>query len=326
MQFLPLSRFWAVAMPVAAVWFTAFSLGPPAQGGPVAIRARGMVDVERARLIEDATIVVRDGKILSAGASATVAVPVNAALIDLPATILLPGLIDAHVHLTLAGRPEENARKTLAAGFTTVQDLGATAYANISLRDAIKAGRTDGPRIIASGPWLGMTGGTCDFNGIGVRGAEAFRSRVGEDVQRGADLIKVCVSGWLAEAVANPHAYEITDEELSAAIGEAHRLNRRVAVHALSEGAIGAAVRLGADLVVHAGFASLTTVAEMKRRAVYQLSTLLSLSTAAPAELSALHSHMGKAVSAGLPVAFGTDAGVIPHGTNAREFERLALT
>ena len=237
---------------------------------------------------------------------------------------MLPGLIDAHVHLTLAGQPSANARATLSAGFTTVQDLGAAAYANVALRDAIAAGRLDGPRVVASGPWLGISGGTCDFNGIGVRGAEAFRARVRQDVEHGVDLIKVCVTGWLADAVEQPSKYEISDGELAAAVDEAHRLGKRVAVHALSSGGITVAVRLGADLVAHAGFPSPETVATMKARGIRQLPTLFSLSTGNPEHVSALRTHMRSAAAAGLPIAFGTDAGVIPHGDNAREFEHLA--
>src|SRR4029079_7315763 len=151
---------------------------------------------------------VRGSRIVAAGARGDVAIPEGASRIELPSAILLPGLIDAHVHLTLAGPPAANARATLAAGFTTVQDLGAAPYANIALRDAIAAGRIPGPRVVASGPWLGISGGTCDFNGIGVRGAEAFRKRVRQDVEHGVDLIQVCVTGWLADAVEQPSKYE----------------------------------------------------------------------------------------------------------------------
>lgn len=145
-----------------------------------------------------------------------------------------------------------------------------------------------------------------------------------EDVKRGVDLIKVCVTGWLADAVQNPAKYEISDDELRAAIEEAHRFERRVAVHALSEAGIAVAVRLGADLVVHAGFPSAETVTLMKERMVQQLPTLFSLSPPNAKHAPALRVHMRRAVAAGLPVAFGTDAGVIPHGANAREFEYLA--
>ena len=295
-----------------------------AQEPAVAIRAAGMVDVQQGRLIEKATVVVRGGRIVAAGPAVEVTVPADASVIDLPSTTLLPGLIDAHVHLVLGGQAAANARATLAAGFTTVQDLGAAAYANVTLRDAIAAGRIEGPRIVASGPWLGIAGGICDFNGIGVRGAEAFRKRVREDVEHGVDLIKVCVTGWLADAVARPSQYEISDEELRGAIEEAHRLEKRVAVHAISEGGIGVAVRSGADLVVHGGFASAATIVAMRERGVFELPTLFSLSTGTPRDVAALQARMREAVAAGLPVAFGTDAGVIPHGENAKEFEYLA--
>ena len=302
----------------------ALALSISVQAPVVAIRARAMVDVESGRLIEKATVVIKGGRILAAGASSGITVPADASQIDLPETTLLPGLIDAHVHLTLAGQPAENARATLAAGFTTVQDLGAVTYANLSLRDAISVGRTEGPRVVASGPWLGISGGICDFNGIGVRGADAFRQRVRDDVQHGADLIKVCVTGWLTDAVNSPAKYEIGDQELSAAIDEAHRLGRRVAAHAISDAGIEVAVRLGADLIVHGGFPSAATVMQMKQRGVPELPTLFSLSTGKPSEVSALQAHMRQAAAAGLPIAFGTDAGVIPHGANAREFEYLA--
>ena len=290
----------------------------------VALRARAMIDIERDRLIENATVVVAGTRIVAAGPSSEIAVPSGATVVQLPDVTLLPGLIDAHVHLTLAGQPSANARATLSAGFTTVQDLGAAAYTNVALRDAIAAGRIDGPRVVASGPWLGISGGTCDFNGIGVRGAEAFRARVRQDVEHGVDLIKVCVTGWLADAVEQPSKYEISDGELAAAVDEAHRLGKRVAVHALSSGGITVAVRLGADLVAHAGFPSPETVATMKARGIRQLPTLFSLSTGNPEHVSALRTHMRSAAAAGLPIAFGTDAGVIPHGDNAREFEHLA--
>jgi imidazolonepropionase-like amidohydrolase len=283
-----------------------------------------MVDVEAGRLVDDAAVVVQAGRIVAAGRAGDVQAPSGASLIDLPGVTLLPGLIDGHVHLTLGGDPRVNARATLAAGFTTVQDLGAAAYANVAVRDAIAQGRIEGPRVVASGPWLGISGGTCDFNGIGVRGPEAFRKRVRDDVEHGVDLIKVCVTGWLTDAVREPAKYEISDDELRAAIEESHRLGKRVAVHALSEGGIGAAVRSGADLVVHAGFPAREIVDAMKARGVRQLPTLFSLSTGTPAELSSLQAHMRRAVTQGLPVAFGTDAGVIPHGANAREFEYLA--
>ena len=297
---------------------------PAMPGGQTtaSITARWMVDVERGVLIENAVVIVEGDRILAAGPRAST-LP-RGAITDLGDATLLPGLIDAHVHLTLAGTAEANARATLLAGFTTVQDLGALDYANIRLRDAISAGKLTGPRVVSSGPWLGVSGGTCDFQGIGVKGADAFRDRVRKDVTQGADLIKVCASGWLAQAAKQPDAYEISDDELRAAIEEAHRAKRRVAVHAISERALNAAVSHGADLLVHAGFTSADTVAAMKTRRVQQLPTLWSFKRGNPPELyERLRAHMASAARLGLPIAFGTDAGVIVHGTNATEFVEL---
>jgi imidazolonepropionase-like amidohydrolase len=245
--------------------------------------------------------------------------------LDLGDVTLMPGLIDAHVHLTLAGAGEANARATLKAGFTTVQDLGALNYDNIKIRNAIRDGKFPGPHVVASGPWLGVSGGTCDFSGIGVKGADAFRARVKKDVDEGADLIKVCASGWLAQAAEKPDACEISEDELRAAIDEAHALKRRVAVHAISERAIAVSVAAGADLIAHGGFTSKETVAEMAKRHVFQLPTLFSLKKNVNASLyEKLRAHLAAAVRDGLPLAFGTDAGVIRHGNNAKEFAELA--
>lgn len=286
-----------------------------AQTDALVLRARWVIDVESGRAIENGSIAV-DGDRIQAQA------PAGARDIDLGELSLLPGLIDAHVHLMLAGEPDANARATLLAGFTTVQDLGAVGYGNLELRDAIESGRLVGPRVVASGPWLGISGGICDFQGIGVRGSEAFRKRVREDVELGADLIKVCVTGWLEDAFREPGKYEISGEELRAAIEEARRLGRRVAVHALSAAGIETAVAMGADLLVHGGFTPARTVEAMKTKGIAQLTTLSSLPDGAA--LDSLRSHLRTSLALGLPLAFGTDAGVVPHGTNAREFAELS--
>ena len=286
------------------------------------ITALRMLDVSRGAIVPDAVIVIEGDRIVAAGPRQST--PPRGTVVDLGDVTLLPGLIDAHVHLMLGGAAEANARATLLAGFTTVQDLGAIGGANLQLRDAIKNGKMAGPRVVSAGQWLGETGLTCDFQGIGIKGADAFRERVRKDVDAGADLIKVCASGWLGQAAKQPDALEITEEELRAAIDEAHRAKRRVAVHAISQRALSLAVANGADLLVHSGFTSTETIETMKQRRVRQLTTLSSLKQANPPALyERLRTHMADAVRAGLPIAFGTDAGVIPHGSNASEFFEL---
>jgi imidazolonepropionase-like amidohydrolase len=286
------------------------------------LTARWVLDVERGEAIDNGIIIVKGDKIAAFGRKGEMAA--EGEEINLGDATLMPGMIDAHVHLLLAGAGEANARATLKAGFTTVQDLGALNYANIKVRNSIREGQFPGPRVVASGPWLGVSGGTCDFQGIGVKGADAFRARVRKDVDEGADLIKVCASGWLAQAAEQPDSCEISEEELRAAIDEAHALKRRVAVHAISARAIAMSVTHGADLIVHGGFTSKATVAEMAQRRVYQLPTLVSLKKSADiAVYEKLRAHLAAAVDEKLPIAFGTDAGVIRHGQNAKEFAEL---
>jgi imidazolonepropionase-like amidohydrolase len=287
------------------------------------LTARWILDVERGEAIENGIIIVKGDRIAAVGRKGELAP--EGEQTDLGDVTLMPGMIDAHVHLMLGGAGEANARATLKAGFTTVQDLGALNYANIKIRNAIRDGKFPGPRVVSSGPWLGVSKGTCDFKGIGVQGSDAFRERVKKDVAEEADLIKVCASGWLAEAAEKPDGCEISEEELRGAIEEAHALKRRVAVHAISERAIAASVTHGADLIAHGGFTSKATVAEMAKRRVYQIPTLFSLKGNVPPEVyEKLLKHLTMAVRDGLPVAFGTDAGVIKHGENAKEFAELA--
>ena len=289
------------------------------------LMARWVLDVERGEIIENGVVVVKGDRIAACARKGEIR-PEGEEL-DLGEVTLMPGMIDAHVHLMLGGTAEANARATLKAGFTTVQDLGALNYANVKIRDSIREGKFPGPTVVASGPWLGVSGGTCDFQGIGVKGAEAFRARVRKDADEGADLIKVCASGWLAQAAERPDAVEISEEELRAAIEEAHALKRRVAVHAISERAIALSVTHGADLIVHGGFTANETVAAMAQRRVFQVPTLYSLRANVPATVyDKLQKHLGAAFRAGLPIAFGTDAGVIRHGQNAKEFGELAGT
>ena len=286
------------------------------------LTARWVLDVERGETVENGLIVVKGDKIAAFGRKGDIAA--EGEEINLGDATLMPGMIDAHVHLMLAGTGEANARATLRAGFTTVQDLGALNYANLKIRNSIRDGQFPGPRVVASGPWLGVSGGTCDFQGIGVKGPDAFRARVKKDVDEGADLTKVCASGWLAQAAERPDSVEISEEELRAAIEEAHALKRRVAVHAISERAIAISVTNGADLIVHGGFTAKETVAAMAQRRVFQVPTLFSLrANVAATVYDKLQKHLGAAFREGLPIAFGTDAGVIRHGQNAKEFFEL---
>ena len=287
------------------------------------LRAAGYVDVETGRVVRPAEVVIRGERIVAVR-SRRERPTAGSRVLDLGPAILLPGLIDTHVHLTLGGPASRNALATLDAGFTTVQDLGSLDYAALRLRDSIAAGLLPGPCVIASGPWLGITGGICDFQGIGVRGPEAFARRVREDVEHGADVIKVCVTGWVEDGFNHPEHVEPSDEELHAAVDEAHRLGRNVVAHAIGREGVRRSVAAGVSGIVHSGFADDSTLQTMRSRGIHLVPTLRSFEVQPrSAALESLSAHMRRQLVGGMLVAFGTDAGVIPHGRNAREFGAL---
>jgi len=244
--------------------------------------------------------------------------------IDLGNSTILPGLIDAHVHLQIGGAPSENARTVLRAGFTTVVDLGATSDAVLRLRDRIARKEEEGPRILAAGKWIGTKNGICEFGGIGVAGGpDAFRARVRENVQAGADLTKVCVSTWLADAFARPDAYEINDAALDAVVAESHVAKRIVIGHAISLGSVKAAMRAKVDGLAHGALVDRATAEELRDRGIFMIPTLASLAGSTDPASEALRRAIGTAQKAGVRLVFGTDGGVLPHGQNAREFTAL---
>ena len=146
----------------------------------VVIHAGHVLDVKTGKLLSDQMLVIEDGKMVSVAGAAEVKAPASALRIELPNATVLPGLIDAHTHLTMDPKfgyeelgisiPREaligakNARVTLQAGFTTVRNVGANGFTDVALRDAINAGDVPGPRMLVSGPLLGITGGHCDNN------------------------------------------------------------------------------------------------------------------------------------------------------------------
>ncbi|HEV8216012.1 MAG TPA: amidohydrolase family protein, partial [Gemmatimonadaceae bacterium] len=222
---------------------------PPA--ARTAILAGRMLDVRAGKYRDGVVIFVENGRVSGIG-------PLRGfhradeVVIDLSNATVLPGLIDAHVHFALAGAPPANALATLRAGFTTVADLGSVNQRILRLRDSISAGAVVGPRILGAGLWIGRAEGICEFGGIGVRGgAEVYRARVRENVAAGADIIKVCVSTWLADAFEHPERYEIADDALAATIDEAHSARRKVIAHDLSNAGVQIALKLGVDGFAH---------------------------------------------------------------------------
>jgi imidazolonepropionase-like amidohydrolase len=227
--------------------------------------------------------------------------------------------------LAIGGTPRDNALADLRAGFTTIVDLGARATRMLRIRDSINAGLIPGPRVLAAGIWVGTKGGVCEFNGIGIAGGpDGFRARVKENVDGGADIIKVCVSGWPADSYNNPRAFEIAEDALQSAVREAHASKRLVLAHAISAGSVAASLRAGVNGLAHAAYMDSATIVGVRVAGVFVIPTLASLTDGDTSAVGrGLVSAIGHAYRAGVPLVFGTDGGVLPHGQNAREFAAL---
>jgi imidazolonepropionase-like amidohydrolase len=369
-RLLPLSRVFAAAGALAAA--ATYLCSPPARSSAaeenletVVLKAAHVFDATGTELKDNAFVVIRAGRIVSVGSAAP---PITAPVIDLGDATILPGFIDSHVHLTMeltqdyhyntynkvmrfpadqALYAARNARRTLEAGFTTVRNLGAWEFVDVSLRNAIDAGVVVGPRILTAVHAIGSTGGHCDadpyppehIKPVGViegicNGPEQCREAVRDQLKWGADVIKVCASGGVLSTTDPVDVPQLTPEELTAIISEAHKWKRKVAAHAHGDLAARQAIDAGVDSIEHGSFVTESTLKLMKAKGVYLVPTRLALywtdkeaqgyppNVAAKARAAyAANAQMFKtALRLGVSIAFGTDSGVSPHGMNAVEF------
>jgi len=334
----------------------------------IVIRAGHLLEVKTGKMLENQTIVVEGERIVSIGG----AVPAGAKAIDLPNATVLPGMIDVHTHLTMdpedlglrgltisvprqALKGAKNARATLLAGFTTVRNVHAEGYSDVALRDAINAGDVPGPRMLVSGPALGITGGHCDNNllpanyhasGDGVAdGVAAVQRKVRENIKYGADLIKICATGGVMSRGDDPQHSQYTMEELKAIVADAHRLGRRVAAHAHGAEGIRWASDAGVDSIEHGSYIDEAGIATLKKNGTYLVPTL-ALEDWLIENMERIHlpeysqqkaraifpiaqKNLARAFASGVKIAMGTDAAVFPHGLNARElavYVKLGMT
>ncbi len=356
---------------VALVVFALLTVAPRLQAqSTVAIRAGTLIDGSGAPPVRNVVILVEGDRITRVGSN--VGVPRGAEVIDLSEYTVLPGLIDAHVHLVgrhigegwnwedaaVRDLPQEsairgvrNARLTLEAGFTTVRNVGAAAFGDVALRNMIEAGVVPGPRLLVAAHSLGITGGHCDRNGYvpglfepGVErgiadGPDAVRAAVRYQIKYGADLIKTCATGGVLSEGDEVGVQQYTHEELVAMVQETAKLNRVVAAHAHGTEGIKVAVRAGVASIEHGSILDDEAVGLMRERGTYLVPTLMAgyavERQAKEGVLSGLRAEKAlyiaplmrrsfrKAVDGGVNIAFGTDAGVFPHGTNAREFSLM---
>jgi imidazolonepropionase-like amidohydrolase len=242
---------------------------------------------------------------------------------------------------------EANARKTLRAGVTTVRDVGSSDFLDIALRNAINDGLAEGPRMLVVGHAIGSTGGHCDgppvppdrmkpggtMEGV-CNGPESCRQAVREQMKYGADWIKICASGGVLSESDPVDVPQLTPAELSAIMSEAHAWRRKVAAHSHGDLAAKQAVEAGIDSIEHGSFLTPATLQLMKQKGVYLVPTRMTqlwvnkkadsyppkIAGKARAAYAAHTEMMKSALKIGVPIAFGTDAAVYPHGMNAEEF------
>jgi len=362
-------RRFAAVLTVVVLCLTLFGFAQTPRR--VAVHAGHLLDVKSGKILTDQILIIESGKIISSGPAADAKVLSDTVRIELPNATVLPGLIDAHTHLTMDPKfgyeslaisiPREaligakNARATLLAGFTTVRNVGASGFSDVALRDAINAGDVPGPRMLVSGPALGITGGHCDNNmlpseyhavGDGVAdGIAAVQHKVRENIKYGSDLIKVCATGGVLSLGDNPQHSQYTLEEMKAIVADAHRLGRKVAAHAHGAEGIRWAAEAGVDSVEHGSYIDDPAIAAMKEHGTYLVPTLYlgdwmidnaglthlppPLLAKAKEIIPAARKNIAHAFASGVKVALGTDAAVYPHGMNGHEFGvmvKLGLT
>ena len=339
----------------------------PASAEAVIVRAGRLLDVEQGRYLENQAIRIENGRVAAIAPYAAGAAG-NARVIDWSAYTVLPGLIDLHTHLVgdissantasplLRSAAQDallgvaHARATLAAGFTTVRDVGVyRAFIDVALRDAISAGLVEGPRMFVAGAYVTVSAGGGEVTGLApdvavpaemrrgvANSVDEVRQRVRELLGGGADFIKVIATGAVFTAGTTPSAPEFTEEELRAAVQEAANAGKFVIAHAHGAEGIKRAVRAGVRSIEHGSYLDDEGIELMRRAGTWLVADIYNGDYTEEvggrdgwsAEIlrknrestGTQREAFTKAVRAGVRIAFGTDAGIFPHGQNARQF------
>lgn len=348
---------------IAAVVLSLAAAAGAAQAETLYLTADRMIDPVASRAVERPAVVIVDGLVQQVGTQGRLAAPAGARRVDLAGKTLLPGLIDMHVHLdsdpsyggytglqfgdrfwSVIAAP--NAQKTLAAGFTTVRNVGADAWNDVGLRQAIEEGKLVGPRVVTAGYSFGATGGHCDSTYFppSMQEASPYNIDSPDDARRvvrevrkyGAQVIKICATGGVFSRNTEPGQQQLSLEEMKAVVTEAHQWGLQVAAHAHGASGIKDAIRAGVDTIEHASLIDDEGVRLAKERGAWlsmdiyntdytqaegKKNGVLEDNLRKDREIGELQrQNFAKAYKAGVRHVYGTDAGVYPHGDNARQF------
>jgi imidazolonepropionase-like amidohydrolase len=341
------------------------TLHAQSQPQPVVLRGARLLDVASGKIVSPGEVLVQGERIAEAGQK--VNHPTGAEVIDLGDVTLMPGLIDAHVHLFLHPGGEDlqtieesvpqrtilatlAAKADLMAGFTAERDMGTegAGSADTSVRDAINAGLIPGPRLRISGNAIDILGGHEDANHFNpaqhvlsnatyANNADQLVEAIREQVKEGADFIKIYETG--RDTIVNGKLvtpFQYTETQLAAAVAEAARTGKRVAVHATGDPGALYAAQAGVESVDHGFQLSEETMRIMREKGIPAVPTFTVVEyfadhAATPAagererKMQDLHAQeFKKQLAAGVPMAVGSDVGPFPHGTQAREFVLMA--
>ncbi len=344
--------------------WTASAQTAPSASHPILLHAARLLDVKAGKIVKPGEILFQGDRIVEVGAS--VKHPADVEVIDLGDRTLMPGLIDAHIHLFLHPGAEDlqtvqesvpertimatlAARDDLMAGFTAERDMGTegAGSADTAVRDAIDAGRIPGPRLRISGNAINILGGHEDAIGYNPEAhilpnanyantADELVAVMRQQFKEGADFIKIYETG--ADSVKNGKLstpFQYTEPQLEAAVKEAARLGKHVAVHATGEPGTLYAAQAGVVSIDHADQLSDETMRLMKEKQIFAVPTFAIFEyfaehAATPQQadrerqiLDLKVQEFKKQIAAGIPIAAGSDVGPFPHGTQARELVSL---